>query len=420
MCGLAGMVGFLEYKHRNAMKELLYFSALRGKDSTGISCVHRDRTVATRKATMPAYEFIEWPPAEKAMQHADQVWLGHCRYKTTGEINKANAHPFEVLDDEGDILLVGTHNGTLHNKWELERELKGKFDTDSEALFNLLTVKDDFKAAIRKLRGAWSIVFWDPTTDSVHWVRNTERPMYMAWQKDHKVLIYASEPWMIINACKRNGIELETNERGISCFSTAVDKLYTLEIPQERDVPLPDLIEEGGFTGAPVGNFQGYDKFQNWWNKKDDDEEGEKKATERGKSKEAERGKTESNVVFLGEPPDLKGGTIRGYDGIQITLKEFDGIKAKGCSWCKQPIEHNVTFAFLSEDHLVCGKCMTDKHEKAALNDDDEWDGLDDPAFDDGPRYPGLGPDNYNDLGQEKSPEYKRVVLSAKQKVSAK
>jgi len=65
------MAGFLEYKHKQVMKDLFFLNTLRGKDSTGLTAVNRDRTVLTRKLTVPGYEFIEYPMVEKAMNHAD-------------------------------------------------------------------------------------------------------------------------------------------------------------------------------------------------------------------------------------------------------------------------------------------------------------------------------------------------------------
>lgn len=365
MCGLVGMAGFLERKHKEALKDMIFLNTLRGKDSTGISIVHRDRTVATRKMTVPGYEFIEHPLVEKSFQFGDQLWLAHGRYKTYGDVSKANAHPFEVVDNEGDIYLVGAHNGTLENKYELERLLEGeKFDTDSEALFNWLAEAPSFKEAIGKLKGAWSLVWWDPTTDSLHFCRNKERPMFFAWTKDHKVLVWASEAWMLINACRRNGVELLQNDRGLSTYATNEDTLYTLEIPQERDKELPELRREGGYTGAPVKKFQhwygreGSDYGPNWWNRdKEADEEGEKKAAVGGKETKADGSQT--NVVTLGFPDQT-----RGFKGEVISKQKLDAIKASGCGWCHDKLDVGKVTAFLSEDTLVCVHCMRDTHPK--------------------------------------------------------
>jgi len=401
------MAGFLEYKHKQVMKDLFFLNTLRGKDSTGLTSVNRDRGILTRKLTVPGYEFIEYPMVEKAMTHADQLWIGHGRYKTTGDVTKANAHPFEVLDENGDVLLVGAHNGTLTNKYELERKLHNrKFDTDSEALFNWFTEAPNYKDAIALLRGAWSLVWWDPMEDAVHFCRNGERPLVFAFTKDRKVMMWASEAWMLYNAAKRNGVELLLNDKGLSIYSTNENTLYTMRIPQDRNKELPELEKEGGYTGAPVNNFQ--QKWTQVWGSDNDDwwEKRKKEEAEREKETKA-NGKEEPKVVHIGTPP---GASIRGYNGESISLKKFDEIKSKGCVWCGDKFAQDKAFAFLNEDGLVCFNCLNDRHPKGdcvRCGNDDPFGDLDDPLpFD----VPG---EDYKGADQEDSPEYKKLVSAS-------
>jgi glucosamine 6-phosphate synthetase-like amidotransferase/phosphosugar isomerase protein len=197
MCGLVGMAGDLSFDLRKVMKELLFFNTLRGKDSTGVAAVARDRSVTIKKLTVPGYEYIEYPFVDNMMKSTDQIWIGHNRFKTMGDVSRFNAHPFEVLDEEDKITLVGAHNGTLNNKFDIETDLKEKFGTDSEALFNLLVEEETYKKAIGKLKGAWSLVWWDAPENTIFFCRNKERPLFYAFTKDRKVIIWASEAWMI-------------------------------------------------------------------------------------------------------------------------------------------------------------------------------------------------------------------------------
>lgn len=412
MCGLFGMIGFLEHKHKDALKEMMFLSALRGKDSTGLSCVSRDKQVITRKMTVPSYEFLEYPVVERSMKFADQLWMGHTRWKTTGAVSKSNAHPFEIVDEDDEVLLVGTHNGTLQNKWEIEGKLKGeRFDTDSEALFNWLVEAKDYKTAIKTLKGAWSLVWWDPTADAVHFCRNNERPLCFAFTEDRKVLVYASEAWMIINACRRNGVPLEKNDKGLSCYSTLVDNLYTIKIPQERNVSLPEMTREGGYTGAPVKNFQtNWNRIWGnelehdpaWWN---DDEEGKKETTSGGEKEKTDR-ETGKNVVTLGYPPNHEN--YKGFNGQMLSEKEFKAIRAKGCVWCKDKIKEGVLFGFLSEEEMVCVHCLRDTHPKGScIVANDALD--DDVPFD-------LTDKGVDLLSSTASPEARRILTAAKVK----
>jgi asparagine synthetase B (glutamine-hydrolysing) len=368
MCGLVGMVGTLGYRHKEVMKELLFLNTLRGKDSTGLTTVSRDRGVRTRKNALPGYEFIELKTVDAIMQLDDQLWIGHNRFKTHGSISKENAHPFEIIDDDGDVLLVGAHNGTLENKYAIEQRVGDKFETDSEAFFHLLTAAPNTREAIKMLRGAWSFVWWDPTTDSVHFCRNDQRPMTYAFTKDRKVMIWASEPWMLVNACRRNGVELASNEKGLSCFSTTPDNLYTMKIPQEKDKELPELTREGGYSGAPKGYFQEkrygvHNHWTPWWDHYEDDEFKEKKEAGKTGKKEttsSDEKTKEGNVITLGLPPHRK----RGYKGQEISAEELKSIMAKGCSWCKDEVKEGSGFAFLDENNVVCRLCIDDKHPK--------------------------------------------------------
>jgi predicted glutamine amidotransferase len=405
MCGLVGMAGTLTYRHKLVMKDLLFLDSLRGKDSTGISALKRDRSLLTRKFTVPGYEFIEYPVVERAMSDGDQLWIGHNRFKTTGEISKQNAHPFEVYDTEGDVILVGAHNGTLLNKYELDKRLAERFDTDSEALFNHLVVAKDFKEAISIVKGAWSLVFWDATTDKINFLRNKERPLCFAYSKDRESIIWASEAWMLINACRRNGLELEQNAKGLSCYVTNVDTLYSLEIPQEKGKKLPDLSREGGYSGAPEHTFHQQGYHHGWWDQYGDDDpnvdEEKQKAAAKGSEKAKADGETtEKKIITLGDYRT----TYSGFKGERLTEEQYLAIKEKGCAW--NGCEIKGGFAFIDEKNIVCTDCMGDRHPKDGDRvrqlycpfEDDPLD--DDPAFDIGPY-------------QEDSPEYKSLIEAA-------
>lgn len=389
MCGLFGMVGTLEHKHKRALKDLAFLNTLRGKDSTGISCVHRNRTVSTRKMTIPGYEFIEHPLVDKAMEYNDQLWLGHGRAKTQGEVSRANAHPFEVLNEDGThIMLIGAHNGTLTNKYEVEREIKDKFETDSEGIFNLLYKAKDYKTAIGKLRGAWSLVWWDPVEDKLFFCRNKERPLVFAFTEDRKVMIWASEAWMLVHACLRNDVNLAKSSGDKWCFGTLPDHLYSMEIPQDKDRVLPELVREGGYEGAAlVARFQG--QSNGWWGHEDNDLDddirfvaGKKAQSETGKETKEETkkdgkstSKEKDNVVHIHLH---EGKTHRGYKGEPISQEQLEESKEAGCVWNGCKIEN--TWAFIDEKGLICGKCLRDNHPKGEvmkmINNDDLDDDL--------------------------------------------
>lgn len=185
-------------------------------------------------------------------------------------------------------------------------------------------------------------------------------------------------------------MELEQNERGLSCYSTTEDRLYTLEIPQGRDQVLPEFVVEGGYTGAPVKTFQkGWQrKWNEWWDKDDpnfplSEQEREKKAAEAKKERASDTKANDKKVITLGEPPKEDGLGIRGYLGEKLSLAQFMGIRNKGCVWCGDELTKDKGFAFLSEDSMVCIPCVRDQHPKGEckldyLDIDEDEDFLDD------------------------------------------
>lgn len=357
MCGLVGMMGALEGKHRDVMNNLLFLDSLRGTDSTGVAAVDRQRKVQLRKMTVPGYEFIQMGFINNLMGFGDQLWLGHNRFKTRGSVTRVNAHPFEVVDDEGYITTIGAHNGTLDNQWEIENELGNnkRFGTDSEALINLID-RVGPKEAISKARGAWSLTFWNAKDNELCFLRNDKRPMYYAYTKDRKVLVWASEVWMILAACNRNNVELAANENGISVYSTAVDTLYRFKIPQgktEIDAP----VKEGGLLGAPEkAPFQGGYSGSRWSGLDDDDipfVEGPaaKQKTEKKTEEAGSTTSTQGNVITLGT------SRVKGFDGKFITPQERDEVAAAGCGWCGGKIKDPKSMAWVAESEAICDSC---------------------------------------------------------------
>lgn len=353
-------------KHKDAMKDLLYLDTLRGKDSTGIAVVDRNRQSVIKKATLPGHEFVEIPQFyDRITSSGDVLWIGHNRFKTMGSVNRACAHPFEVCNDDGQVELIGAHNGTLENKWELEKELHDKYETDSEALMNLLVEANDYKEAISLCRGAWSLTWWDAPNDNLHFLRNDQRPLCYAYTKDRKVLIWASEAWMLVAACRRHGIELDENDKGVACWSTLPNSLYTLSLPEKRDEELPNLVRKGGFEGAKPAQFQ--PKKWDWFGMQGDDsrryermEQSQAEEEAAAKKKESQNvPKNDDNVVHLFGPDHIKG-----FEGKPIEKDYVEILKSRGCSWCNKPIKPPVNFGFLSENELVCGLCVYDRHEK--------------------------------------------------------
>lgn len=364
ICGLVGMAGNLQFKHKKVMKDLLFFNTLRGRDSTGVSRYDKDKQeVLTHKATVPGFEFIELPFVDDLLKPCVGAWIGHGRWKTVGQINRLNAHPFEIREDDGTISFIGAHNGTLNNKWSLERELgRGEFGTDSEVFLNLIAEKGA-KEAVSLARGAWALSYWNSEDDSINLLRNKERPLTYAMTEDEGVVMWASEAWMLRIACDRNDVELISNkEKTPIVYWVPENTLLSWPIPsfKQNDDKFTPPRKEGGLLGKPEEKRFCNSNQRNsnesyphvWYNGYDDDWEKELKQKT---AQEAEKENKESD-----KKKDTSD-TIVGYEGERVDRQMVDELKKSGCDWCGDEI-HNNSFAWLDSASLVCSRCLRGDH----------------------------------------------------------
>lgn len=244
MCGIVGMAGELDGKTDKALKHMLIFDSVRGEDSTGIAAVarHSEEVVVVKQLGNP-FELFEHRMYPRAIaQRTNRVVIGHNRYATSGGVSRATAHPFEFDS------LVGVHNGTLHNKHVLDNA--ADFKVDSENLYHHIE-QNGLEAAIKIIRGAWALVWWDKYEKTLNFLRNKERTLYYTVSEQGNQLFWSSEALMMQAALARNDIK----HREISLFEE--DMLYSVPIPTggklgkvhcrkiEND-PAPIIIHQGG------------------------------------------------------------------------------------------------------------------------------------------------------------------------------
>lgn len=151
-----------------------------------------------RKLAIDPINFLDLSSVKSMINVQATALIGHNRHATQGAVNNNNAHPFT----HGDITLA--HNGTLTNKWQLERDFKApKFDTDSELVCWLID-NYELEAVIPELKGAFALTWWDSRDSTMNIIRNDERPLHVAGVGCN--VYWASEKRMLAWILDRNEI----------------------------------------------------------------------------------------------------------------------------------------------------------------------------------------------------------------------
>ena len=194
---------------------MLIVDVIRGKDSTGVAIIKRHSHDIVKKVGVP-HELFDSIKYQNAMKGVNQILIGHNRFATTGKVNALNAHPFETEN------LIGVHNGTLENKYVFDKN--SNYGTDSEALYNAID-EQGVKEAIGKASGAYALIWYDKQAKTLNFLRNDQRPLFIASNKGNTTIFGASELWMVHAIAQREGMEIDKVE------ALPIDKHFIFDMP---------------------------------------------------------------------------------------------------------------------------------------------------------------------------------------------
>lgn len=385
MCGIIGAVGNLSLEGRKMVKMMLLLDQVRGFNSTGVACIDND-DVFTLKKAVHSTDFLDMKLANGMLDDQfNKAIIGHNRAATIGAVTNENAHPFT----HGNI--TGVHNGTLRGQYLLP-DYKD-FDVDSDNIFHAINL-DGAENTIKKLHGAFTLVWWDALKDTVNLVRNSERPMCYAYSKDGRTLFYASESWMLtVSAMKCSvklgevhvlpvgklmTIDIGGNYSKLTTQINTVVKLKEVELYKEYVAPKNkahqtgttsyltdstvktvefefDSLSRGGNVDTYYGHTTcgGHVVVKNWG----------------GMPLKFNSKYTGSTTMasYQGHTPtytmtnhaiklvsDLK--KLLGWNGRQITREEKDRKLSAGCAWCGE-VTISDDYVVLGPEEYVCGGC---------------------------------------------------------------
>jgi len=202
MCGLVGiMTTALTKDEVSFFKQALLVGMVRGYDSTGVAAITEGGIEVKKNNTNSLY-FLEGTLAkviDRPKYTKPAIFMGHNRAATVGACSPENAHPFT----QGSLTLA--HNGTLRNKYKLEKG--NSFETDSEALtWEIAHV--GMEKTIEKVDGAFALTWWDAEFKTLNFLRNSERTLYIA--EGNGYVAWASEELMLKWMLSRNNLKAVT------------------------------------------------------------------------------------------------------------------------------------------------------------------------------------------------------------------
>ena len=251
MCGIVGVAGKISHLEREAFKDLLLICQLRGRDATGAFSVTEANEVSIAKTLGTPDNLLDTSNYNRNIdKFQSKVLVGHCRAKTLGANTRNNAHPFQ----HGSI--TGVHNGTLQN-WRSIGDAKG-FEVDSDFLYHEIS-ENGVEDVIPRVKGAYALVWWDAETTTLNFLRNDERPLWMAWSESKDCMFWASEAWMLSAVSRK--IKIAKFEDGTSFRSLAEDEWWSFEVNKGVGSPFkasaPKKLE-GNKSVVPFTTNHGY------------------------------------------------------------------------------------------------------------------------------------------------------------------
>src|SRR5688500_5153933 len=195
MCGIVGVIS----KRKNGLfhsdidifTDLLFADQLRGAHGTGMF-YDVDGVGHAFKGPMPSSSFLRSEkigPVFNTVVQKSNFLIGHNRHATKGGVSFDSTHPFI----EGETVLI--HNGTLPSHKHIK-----DVEVDSHAICHSINEIGHIET-LKKIDGAFALVWFDGNTKKLHFIRNTERPLHIVETDD--LIVMSSEAGLVEWILKR-------------------------------------------------------------------------------------------------------------------------------------------------------------------------------------------------------------------------
>ncbi len=233
------------------MKDGTITGVLRGEDSTGMmQYLSRPNTYDVAKSPYEGSMFAKTRRAQAMYCHADEPGFTvlHHRAATRGSVSPENAHPFEHR--EGEKVIVGVHNGTLHSAHT--NYDKKRFDVDSDFMLYKM-MKEGASKALGDVRGAIATIWWEGDK-TLKLFCNGERSLFFAFVRNKNVMLIASEAGMLYWLASRNNLEIEKVEGvGESILVPEKNAIITFDLEGELREFKTEAVEVASSTNFSQG-----------------------------------------------------------------------------------------------------------------------------------------------------------------------
>ncbi|HEY6020646.1 MAG TPA: hypothetical protein VIY48_12370 [Candidatus Paceibacterota bacterium] len=308
MCGLCGVISpKLTATQIRTFQDLLAVSVLRGDNGAGIVGVPMAANKPIEILRMAGLTSAELAYSADFWQLAKEplcLLMGHARQPTSGGFEDKDCHPHEA----GNI--IGMHNGTMTT---VMNRVVLKEGNDSAMLFNAIN-EHGIDQVVKHSNGAFALTYIDKSTETLYFLRNTERPLYWGTIKGENVVYWASEKGFL---------------------DLVLPRIYKKEIKTYGQVPLA-LVS---FRIRPLGKV-GYTHTRKLSDKP-------------------------GNVVPLISPPSKHDSDVTMFQtqkGHYHTFEDLRIILASGCAYCKQSaIMTDYTkgiIAWIAPEEFICSECL--------------------------------------------------------------
>lgn len=227
MCGHVGVVGSIGPKEKQVFKQLLQVGSLRGPHSAGVYFKDRNQEFGdSYHALGHGHEITDYGRFNKDLDGSKDTYvlLGHNRWATQGAVDLKHAHPFAY----GDI--IGAHNGTVPEWYWKKLMFGGNESMDSKALMCSIAAVGGAETVGQLNFGAWCLIWFDEVKETIHFLRNHERDLWLCTSNGGKTLWWASEAGMLYWVLGRNGVKVDTN----SMIQLPVDKEFSFKVPDNN------------------------------------------------------------------------------------------------------------------------------------------------------------------------------------------